>query len=97
MRALIEANVSIDSDREKAVQQVARFLRQDRGLVGELMGKVRYPFDLTPDTAGNVQLAIDQLRGMGKLAKEVTPAELDLAGPLEGRGTRPGAHLTRLS
>ena len=83
MQAMVGANASIDSDREKAVQQVARFLRLDRGLVGELMGKVRYPFDLTPDTAGNVQLAIDQLRGMGKLAKEVTPAELIWPAPLK--------------
>ena len=42
--------------------------------MAELMTKVRYPLDLTTDSVANVQLAIDQLRGMGRLGKEVTPA-----------------------
>jgi NitT/TauT family transport system substrate-binding protein len=83
LRALVEANNFIETNREQAVQQVARFLRQDRALIAELMTKVRYPLDLTPETAGNVQLAIDQLRGMGKLAHEVTPAEIIWPAPLK--------------
>jgi len=55
---------------------VARFLRQDRGLIAELMGKVGYRMDLTADSVANVQLAIDQLRGMGRLAREVTPSQV---------------------
>ena len=39
--------------------------------------------DLTADSVGNVQLAIDQLRGMGKLGKEVTPAEVIWTAPLK--------------
>ncbi len=76
LRALVEATAFIESDRDEAVRQVARFLRQDRGLVAELMGKVGYRMDLTADSVANIQLAIDQLRGMGRLAKEVTPAQV---------------------
>jgi len=76
LRALVEATMFIGSDREEAVRQVARFLRQDRALVAELMGKVGYRMDLTADSVANVQLAIDQLRGMGRLAREVTPAQV---------------------
>lgn len=76
LRALVEATAFIESNREEAVRQVARFLRQDRGLVAELMGKVGYRMDLTTDSVANIQLAIDQLRGMGRLAREVTPAQV---------------------
>jgi NitT/TauT family transport system substrate-binding protein len=76
LRALIEATASIESNPAQAAHQVARFLRQDRGLMAELMTKVRYPLDLTADSVGNVQLAINQLRGMGRLGREVTPAEV---------------------
>jgi NitT/TauT family transport system substrate-binding protein len=76
LRALLEATAFIESNPAQAAQQVARFLRQDRGLMAELMTKVRYPLDLTADSVGNVQLAIDQLRGMNRLGREVTPAEV---------------------
>ena len=76
LRALVEATTFIESNRDEAARQVARFLRQDRGLVGELMGKVGYRMDLTADSVANIQLAIGQLRGMGRLAKEVTPAQV---------------------
>lgn len=76
LRALVEATSFIETDRDEAARQVARFLRQDRGLVAELMGKVGYRMDLTADSVANVQLAIDQLRGMGRLAREVTPAQV---------------------
>jgi ABC-type nitrate/sulfonate/bicarbonate transport system substrate-binding protein len=76
LRALVEATAFIESDRDEAARQVARFLRQDRGLVAELMGKVGYRMDLTADSVANIQLAINQLRGMGRLAKEVTPAQV---------------------
>lgn len=76
VRALLQATAFIEGNRDQAAQQVARFLRQDRGLMAELMTKVRYPLDLTADSVANVQLAIDQLRGMGRLGKDVTPAEI---------------------
>ncbi|HEV7266609.1 MAG TPA: NrtA/SsuA/CpmA family ABC transporter substrate-binding protein [Falsiroseomonas sp.] len=82
MRSMIQATDLIASNRDQAVQNVARFLRQDRGLVAELMTKVDHRLNLTADTVANVQLAIDQLRGMDKLNKEVTPAEVIWPGAL---------------
>ncbi|MBX6374121.1 MAG: ABC transporter substrate-binding protein [Acetobacteraceae bacterium] len=76
MRAMIEATEFIRSNRDEAVRQVARFLRQDRSLVAELMTKVDHRLNITQDTVANVQLAIDQLRGMNRLGREVTPAEV---------------------
>jgi hypothetical protein len=81
--ALIESAAFIDSNREQATAQVARFLRQDRALIGELLTKIRFPLDLTADSVGNMQLAIDQLRGMGRLTKEVTPGEVIWSEPLK--------------
>jgi len=83
LRALLESAAFIDSNREQATAQVARFLRQDRALIGELLTKIRFPLDLTKDSVANMQLAIDQLRGMGRLGKEVTPAEVIWAEPLK--------------
>ena len=83
LRALVQATAFLESNKAEAAQQVARFLRQDRALMAELMTKVRYPLDLTADSVANVQLAIDQLRGMGKLGREVTPAEVIWPGALQ--------------
>lgn len=82
MRALIQASDFLDSNREEAVRQVARFLRQDRSLVAELMTKVGYRMNLTPDSIANVQLAIDQLRGMNRLDRPVTTTDVIWADPL---------------
>jgi ABC-type nitrate/sulfonate/bicarbonate transport system substrate-binding protein len=82
LRALIEATAFLESNREQAAQQVARFLRQDRALMAELMTKVGYRMNLTTDSVANIQLAIDQLRGMGRLAREVTPAQVIWPEPL---------------
>ena len=82
MRSLIQASDFLDSNREEAVRQVARFLRQDRALVAELMTKVGYRMNLTPDSVANIQLAIDQLRGMNRLDRPVTTAEVIWADPM---------------
>ena len=82
MRSLIQAQEFCDSNQAEAAAQVARFLRQDRAFVQELMTKVGYRMNLTQDSVANIQLAIDQLRGMGKLSKEVTPAEVIWKGAL---------------
>ena len=82
LRSLIQAKEFIDTNPEQAVQQVARFLRQDRALIAELMTKVEFRMNLTSDTVSNVQLAIDQLRGMNRLARAVTPAEIIWADPM---------------
>lgn len=82
MRSLIQASDFLDSNRDQAVQQVARFLRQDRGLVAELMTKVGYRMNLTADSVANIQLAIDQLRGMNRLDRPVTTSDVIWADPL---------------
>lgn len=82
MRSLIQAQEFIAANPTEAAAQVARFLRQDRAFIAELMTKVEYKMNLTPDSVGNIQLAIDQLRGMNRLSKEVTPAEVIWKDPL---------------
>lgn len=82
MRSLIQASEFLDSNRDQAVQQVARFLRQDRSLVAELMTKVGYRMNLTADSVANIQLAIDQLRGMNRLDRPVTTSDVIWADPL---------------
>ena len=83
LRSMIQATDLIATNRDQAVQNVARFLRQDRGLVAELMTKVDHRLNLTADTVANVQLAIDQLRGMNRLSRPVTPAQVIWDAPLK--------------
>ncbi|MFM2149281.1 MAG: hypothetical protein RLZZ187_1587 [Pseudomonadota bacterium] len=83
LRSMIQATDLIAANRDQAVQNVARFLRQDRGLVAELMTKVDHRLNLTSDTVANVQLAIDQLRGMNRLSRPVTPAQVIWDAPLK--------------
>lgn len=82
MRALIEATDFIASNPTEAAAQVARFLRQDRAFIAELMTKVGYRMNLTNDSVANIQLAIDQLRGMNRLSRDVTPAQVIWDAPL---------------
>jgi len=82
LRALVQAQEFIAANPDQAAQQVSRFLRLDRALVAELMTKVAYKIDLTADSVANIQLAIDQLRGMNRLSRPVTPAEVIWADPL---------------
>jgi ABC-type nitrate/sulfonate/bicarbonate transport system substrate-binding protein len=83
MLSLIQAQEFIAANPAEAAAQVARFLRQDRAFVAELMTKVEYKMNLTADSVANIQLAIDQLRGMNRLAREVTPAEVIWTAPLQ--------------
>jgi ABC-type nitrate/sulfonate/bicarbonate transport system substrate-binding protein len=83
LRSMIQATDLIAANRDQAVQNVARFLRQDRGLVAELMTKVDHRLNLTADTVANVQLAIDQLRGMNRLSRPVTPSQVIWDAPLK--------------
>ncbi|GGJ13411.1 ABC transporter substrate-binding protein [Neoroseomonas lacus] len=82
MKSLIQAQEFIESNKEDAARQVARFLRQDRVLVAELMTKVAYRMNLTADSVANIQLAIDQLRGMNRLERPVTTADVIWTEPL---------------
>jgi NitT/TauT family transport system substrate-binding protein len=83
MRSLVQAQEFCASNPTEAAQQVSRFLRLDRALVAELMTKVEYKMNLTPDSVANIQLAIDQLRGMNRLSREVTPAQVIWPGALQ--------------
>jgi NitT/TauT family transport system substrate-binding protein len=82
MRSMIQAQEFCETNGAEAAAQVGRFLRQDRAFVQELMTKVGYRMNLTADSVANIQLAIDQLRGMNRLAREVTPAQVIWPGPL---------------
>jgi NitT/TauT family transport system substrate-binding protein len=82
MRSLIQAQEFIASNGTEAAAQTARFLRQDRAFIAELMTKVEYKMNLTPDSVGNIQLAIDQLRGMNRLSRDVTPDQVIWKAPL---------------
>jgi len=82
MRSLVQATDFIASNREQAVQQVARFLRQDRAFIAELMGKVEYRMNLTNDSVAFVQRAIDQLRGMNRLDRPVTTDQVIWKDPM---------------
>ena len=76
LRSMIQATEVIATNCDQAVQNVARFLRQDRALIAELMTKVDHRLQITNETQANVQLAINQLRGMNRLGREVTPAQV---------------------
>lgn len=82
MRSMVEAQQFIAAQPAEAAGHVARFLRQDRAFIAELMTKVEFKMNLTADSVANIQLAIDQLRGMGRLAREVTPAQVIWREPL---------------
>lgn len=83
MRSMVQAQEFCASNPAEAAQQVSRFLRLDRALVAELMTKVEYKMNLTSDSVANIQLAIDQLRGMNRLSREVTPAQVIWPGALQ--------------
>lgn len=83
MRSLVQAQEFCASNPAEAAQQVSRFLRLDRALVAELMTKVEYKMNLTSDSVANIQLAIDQLRGMNRLSRQVTPAQVIWPGALQ--------------
>jgi NitT/TauT family transport system substrate-binding protein len=82
MRSLVQATEFTASNRDQAVQQVARFLRQDRAFIAELMGKVEYRMNLTNDSVAFIQRAIDQLRGMNRLDRPVTTDQVIWKAPL---------------
>ncbi len=82
MRSMVEAQQLIAAQPADAAGHVARFLRQDRGFIAELMGKLEFRMNLGPDSQAHMQVAIDQLRGMNRLPREVTPAQMLWSDPL---------------
>jgi ABC-type nitrate/sulfonate/bicarbonate transport system substrate-binding protein len=67
VRALVEANDLIASDREAAVGMVSRFLKLPIELTRELMPKVEYDMTLTDRAIATIKISEEQLRRQGKL------------------------------
>jgi len=82
MRSMVEAQAFIAAQPAEAAGHVARFLRQDRAFIAELMTKLEFRMNLGPDSQAHMQVAIDQLRGMNRLPREVTPAQMLWSEPL---------------
>ncbi|TNC11608.1 hypothetical protein FF100_18335 [Methylobacterium terricola] len=87
--SLVEAADRIKADPGASVAMVAKFLKQPPALVGELMPKVDYTMNLSGGTLANIAVAIDHLKGAGKLTKPVQPAEMIM--PELMREVRPAA------
>ncbi len=87
--SLVEAADRIKADPAGSVAMVAKFLKQPPALVGELMPKVDYTMNLSGGTLANIAVAIDHLKGAGKLTKPVQPAEMVM--PELMREVRPAA------
>ena len=71
MRSLIEATDRINTQRDEAAAEVAKFLKLDLELSKLLMSKLRYDIRLDQQSIANFQIAEAQLKGIGKLAKAV--------------------------
>ena len=67
MRALVEANDLITSDREAAVGMVSRFLKLPIELTRELMPKLEFDMTLTDRAIATIKISEEQLRRQGKL------------------------------
>jgi NitT/TauT family transport system substrate-binding protein len=67
MRALVEANDLIASDREAAVGMVSRFLKLPIELTRELMPKLEFDMTLTDRAIATIRISEEQLRRQGKL------------------------------
>jgi ABC-type nitrate/sulfonate/bicarbonate transport system substrate-binding protein len=67
MRALVEANDLIASDRQAAVGMVSRFLKLPIELTRELMPKLEFDMTLTDRAIATIKISEEQLRRQGKL------------------------------
>ena len=72
MRSMIEATDVINTKRDQAAVDVAKFLKLDLPLCKLLMDKLRYDIHLDQQSVGNFQIAEAQLKSIGKLAKPVS-------------------------
>ncbi len=71
MRALIEATALINSDRDAAAADVAKFLKMEVPFAKSLMAKLRFAIRLNQDSVKNFQITEQQLKTVGKLHKPV--------------------------
>ncbi len=76
MRSLIEATTRINTQRDAAADEVAKFLRLDPALSRLLMPKLTFDIHIDQQTIGALQIAEAQLKGIGKLARPVDWAGL---------------------
>ena len=67
MRALVEANDLIASNREAAVGMVSKFLKLPIELTRELMPKLEFDMTLTDRAIATIRISEEQLRRQGKL------------------------------
>ena len=67
MRALVEANDLITSDREAAVGMVSRFLKLPIELTRELMPKLEFDMTLSDRAIATIKISEEQLHRQGKL------------------------------
>jgi ABC-type nitrate/sulfonate/bicarbonate transport system substrate-binding protein len=71
MHSMIEATDVINTKRDQAAADVARFLKLDLTLSKLLMDKLRYDIHLDQQSVGNFQIAEAQLKSIGRLTKPV--------------------------
>lgn len=71
MRALVEATDLIGADVEKSADLVANFLKLDRALTKELMGKLRFDVRFDDGSVSNFVTIEKQLKDTKKLAKPI--------------------------
>jgi hypothetical protein len=67
MRALVQANDLIGSDRPAAAKMVAKFLKMPEALAVELMPKVEFDMTWTDRAVATIKIAEEQLASQKKL------------------------------
>jgi NitT/TauT family transport system substrate-binding protein len=72
MRSMIEATEVINTKRDEAVANVAKFLKLDLSLTKLLMDRLTFDIHLDQQSVGNFQIAEAQLKSIGKLPKPVS-------------------------
>lgn len=83
MRSLIEATTMINTQRGAAAAHVAKFLKLDVAFSKSLMDKLSYDIRLDQMSVGNMQIAEQQLKTIGKLAKPLDWQTLFYPDPLK--------------
>jgi len=71
MRSMIEATEIINTKRDEAAADVAKFLKLDLPLTKLLMDKLRFDIHLDQQSVGAFQIAEQQLKSINKLSKPV--------------------------
>jgi NitT/TauT family transport system substrate-binding protein len=69
MRSIIEATDRINTHRDDAAAEVARFLKIDTTFAKDLMSKLTFQVRLDQGSVANYQVAEQQLKSVGKLRK----------------------------